>query len=375
MGLVGTILSLPYVLLFFGLWIMASLTRPLLYASLACLIVNPINAKRKLMLFVNTFNYMTKCNDKKWVEPDQPVFSVVHKVEKKTVIFFRHGESLWNETFNRGDRTKLQFHLNFLPGSIKAIFFEWFFLVTGQATSSWFYDSPLSEKGKKQAEGVQKFLRQDLQYSTPKEARYIRMMLGDPPDGEEDKKEGDGDDPNGSSSQLISSNLRRAISTMAIGLRDRLDKHLEGDDIMIMSELQEISFNPDALCITPAKGKCECTFTDPKYLKPIFDSQVNMSLHQGNKPINTNGLIRLNAFCESLFRDIKKENVICAGHSLWFRSFFRTFLPREFEHISKVKKLQNGACAGFVLEKKTTDTGVVYEIDPTTLTVVYGGFG
>jgi hypothetical protein len=281
MGLVGNILSLPYVVLFFALWILHSLARPVFYASIVCLLLNPFNAQRKLLLFFNAFHYMAKCNDKKWVEPDPHVFSVVNKVERKTIVFFRHGESLWNETFNKGDRTKFQFYLHFLPGAIKALFFEWFFLVTGQASSSWFYDSPLSDKGKRQAEGVREFLRQDLQYSTPKEARYIRLLLGDPPDGEEEKKESEGDAPRGASSQLVCSNLRRAISTMAIGLKDRLERRLEDDNILIMSELQEISFNPDALCITPAKGKLECTHTDPKYLKPIFDSRVDTSIHTG----------------------------------------------------------------------------------------------
>ena len=110
---------------------------------------------------------------------------------------------------------------------------EWYFMVTGQDRESWFYDSPLSDKGKGQAEGVRQFLRNDITYSTPKEARLIRLMLGDPVD---DKK----GNQSGSSSQLISSNLRRAISTLAIGMRDRLDRRLEGDSILILSQLQEI---------------------------------------------------------------------------------------------------------------------------------------
>lgn len=371
MGLVGTVFALPYLVLFFGLWIVASLVRPVFFASLVCLALNPISAKRKLALFYNTFLYMAKCNDKKWIEPESPRFSVVHKVEKKTLIFFRHGESLWNETFNKGDRSKFQFYLHFLPGSIKAFFFEWFFMVTGQANESWFYDSPLSEKGKKQAEGLRNFLRQDLQYSTPKEARLIRLMLGDPPDGE-DKK--DGKTSKRASSQLVSSNLRRAISTMVIGLRDRLNRKLEGDDILILPQLQEISFNPDALSILPPNTKLETTFTDPAYVKEVFENLIDTRLNTGNKPVTTNGLKRLNEFCTVLFRDIENENVIVGGHSLWFRSFFRTFLPKDFEHICKVKKLTNGSCAGFVLEKKTTDNGVFYEIDPSSLTVIYGGF-
>lgn len=97
-------------------------------------------------------------------------------------------------------------------------------------------------------------------------------------------------------------------------------------------------------------------------------------MHTGNKPVATNGLKRLQDFCRVLFEDVKKENVICAGHSLWFRSFFRTYLPKDFDHISKVKKIQNGGCVGFTLEKKTTDNGVFYGVVPSSIVVLYIGF-
>jgi hypothetical protein len=244
---------------------------------------------------------------------------------------------------------------------------EWYLMVTGQDRESWFYDSPLSDKGKMQAEGVRKFLQTDLTYSTPQEARMIRLLRGESPDGKKVTTEGP-------SSQLISSNLRRAISTLAIGVRDRLDRKLPGDNILILSQLQEISFNPDALSITPPKGKCEPTFTDPKFLKPIFATRIDTSMHTGNKPVNTNGLMRLQDFCNVLFDQVPKENVICAGHSFWFKYFFRTFLPRDYEHVSKEKKIRNGGCVGFTLEKKTTDNGVFYEVVPGSIVVLYIGF-
>jgi hypothetical protein len=278
---------------------------------------------------------------------------------------------LWNETFNRGERTKLSFFLFFLPNTIKAFVMEWYLMVTGQDRESWFYDSPLSDKGKMQAEGVRKFLRTDLTYCTPQEARMIRLLRGEPPDGNETTTTMTPQEP---SSQLTSSNLRRAISTLAIGVRDRIDRQLEGDNILILSQLQEISFNPDALCITPAKGTCEPTFTDPKFLKPIFDQRIDTSMHTGNKPVTTNGLIRLQEFCQVLFDEVKKDNVICAGHSLWFKYFFRTFLPRDYNHISKEKKIRNGGCVGFTLEKKSTDNGVFYEVVPGSIVVLYIGF-
>jgi hypothetical protein len=212
MTLLGAILVLPYMVVFFSMWLISSLTRPVSYATFLLLVLNPFAAKRKLALFLATARYMALCNDKTWKEPRAPKFSVVHKTETKTVIFLRHGESTWNETFNKGDRSKLNFYLQFLPNVVKAFVVEWYFMVTGQDSQSWFFDAPLSEKGKAQAEGVRKFLKTDLTYTTPREARLIRLMLGDPPDGEEGKKAG------GSSSQLVSSNLRRAISTLATGM-------------------------------------------------------------------------------------------------------------------------------------------------------------
>jgi hypothetical protein len=93
MGLIGSLFSLPYVVLFFAMWILSSLSRPLFYASLVCLALNPVAAKKKITLFITTFRYMAFCNDKKWKEPEPATFSVVNKVETKTVIFVRHGES------------------------------------------------------------------------------------------------------------------------------------------------------------------------------------------------------------------------------------------------------------------------------------------
>ena len=53
------------------------------------------------------------------------------------------------------------------------------------------------------------------------------------------------------SSIIVSSNLRRAISTVAAGFSERL-KHRPADKIMIVPSLQEISRNPDTLSVTPA---------------------------------------------------------------------------------------------------------------------------
>ena len=372
MFLLGTLFSFPYILLFYTSWVFASLLRPVVAVSLACVLSNPSAALRKGQLFVSTFTYLLFCKDKKWETPKEnpsSFFAKDAKCDKKTIIFVRHGESAWNETFNKGDRALSNFILYFIPNLIKAFAMEWYFWAAGHENESWFYDSPLSEKGRRQAESVQTFLKTNLEYTTPKEARLIRLMLGIP-EGKGEKKTG------GTSSQIVSSNLRRAIATIGIGFQDRFAQTGESqqDDMLILPALQEISRNPDALSITPPKGKVVPAWTDPKVLQNIYKNHADTRFHTGNKPVDSNGLKRMQEFCRIVFEDIEKEAVIAGGHSLWFRSFFRTYLPYETEHISKKNKLINGGVVGFTLQRIKKGESYHYMIDPTSIVVLHGGF-
>lgn len=98
-----------------------------------------------------------------------------------------------------------------------------------------------------------------------------------------------------------------------------------------------------------------------------------MSRHSGNKPINTNGLKRMDEFCDYVFT-LKEGHIICGGHSIWYRSFFRSYLPYSMDHIAKKKKIVNCGCVAVTLMKATTGNGVRYMIDPSSVRVVYGGF-
>ena len=368
MFFVGSILSLPYIVVFFGAWILASLLRPFIAVSLGCVLSNPSAALRKGQLFVSTVTYLIFCNDKTWKKPKDDPASFFKdkddkKIERKTIIFVRHGESAWNETFNKGDRPTLTFVLYFLPNLVKAAAMEWYFWCSGQANESWFFDSPLSDKGRGQAESIRTFLKTDLTYVTPKEADMIRLLLGD--------KE--------VSAQIVCSNLRRAIATVAIGFEDRFEKRYDKDNILILPALQEISRNPDALTITPAKGQVVLAWTDPRILSDIYKNNVDTSFHTGNKEVSSNGLKRMEEFCNIVFSDIPKKSIIVGGHSLWFRSFFRTYLPYTVDHVSKKKKLINGGIVGFTLQRiKVEDRGggpsYRYMIDPTSIAVLHGGF-
>lgn len=389
------IVSLPYIALFYGAWVVASLAQPIAFVSLLCLLAQPQSTIRKAKLLFNTLVYLLLCNDKSWTAPkedpesfflsDDVRKSEPTKIDKRTIIFVRHGESTWNDTFNRGDRSKVSFVLNFIPNLIFAALMEFFLFVSGRDTESWFYDSPLSYKGVNQAIGLRRFLQSTP--ATEKEADFIKLMLADDHTASSlghnkqngNKTAGRGENALVSpSSQLVSSNLRRAISTMALGFQDRLDKQLPDDSILIVPELQEISRNPDALSITPAGGELLPSWSDRDVphcdFDRVFSKQVDLSLNKGNKPVNTNGLKRLRAFCNLAFTNIERDIIIVGGHSLWFRSFFRTYLPRTFEHVSKKKKLVNGGCVSFTLKRVSMQGDFEYMIDPRSITVLYGGF-
>ena len=269
MTLATTILSTPTHLLFHTLWTLHSIRRPLLLISILCLLTNPAATLRKLKLIYLSLTYLILCQDKQWKVPkeDDPAdyfpqdlggnnhhvneetISTTSSYREKKIILLRHGESTWNDTFNPGDRNKFLFVLFFLPNLIKATMAELYYFVAGQDSESWFYDSPLSERGVGQAEGLRRFLKREkrrlLLGSSPSsshnnkvggEALAIQWLLGMENDGEK------------SSSMVVSSNLRRAISTAAIGLADRFASSTTTEDdaiIRLLPSLQEISRNPD----------------------------------------------------------------------------------------------------------------------------------
>lgn len=349
--LLGSLIAAPYELSFFSIWVVASLVRPVILVTALFVLARPKAALRKLELFTSTLQYITLCNDKKWKKPpDTTTFfdNATETITSKKIIFVRHGESTWNDTFNKGDRSTVSFIINFLPNLVYSVFMEWWFWISGESTESWFYDAPLSEKGRGQAEGIYKFLQNE--HFTPKEQEYVTFLK------------------NSDQSHVLSSNLRRAIATIGIGLRDRL----RTDPLQIAASLQEISRNPDALSITPPHGTVVAAWTDPYYLEDVYKI-CDTTKHTGNKPVKSNGLVRIQQFAKDSF-EYPKDCVIAAGHSLWFRSFFQTYLPHSASHVCKKKKLVNGGVVGFTLLKIHRDGKDHFKIDPSSITVLHGGF-
>jgi hypothetical protein len=71
MGVGAQLMALPYMLFWYGTWIISSITRPLILATFFCMACHPRAAKAKIILFVNTFRYLILSKDKKWKKSDE----------------------------------------------------------------------------------------------------------------------------------------------------------------------------------------------------------------------------------------------------------------------------------------------------------------
>ena len=111
--------------------------RAFILAILSILAWNLQVCIHKIKLAFQGILYLVFCNDKKWKKPEDPgkIFESelaggdsMNKVERKTIIFVRHGESTWNDTFNKGERSVVIFVLGWLPNLVKAVLYELYLL-------------------------------------------------------------------------------------------------------------------------------------------------------------------------------------------------------------------------------------------------------
>jgi len=267
----------------------------------------------------------------------------------KRIIFIRHGESEWNVVFNQWGHGKWK---TFPIRLSNAIIKEKELLHT---LDSVFIDSPLSKVGAHQATQLKSFIENESNSS-----RDIDILKG----------------ISDTTSVIASSNLRRAVSTCTISLWERLNRTQE--KIHILSSLQEVTFNIDGVSIAKphtapvlsevelnAIGKSASDFDSDIY----FDNSEN----DGDKPIKSVGLDRLNAFAKWCFT--REENVVIAGgHSLYFRYFFQTFLPQSSKHIGKKLKIANTGIVAFDLIEAEVDGELGYSVDENSITAIHIGF-
>eukprot|EP00475_Leptophrys_vorax_P028472 TRINITY_DN4119_c0_g1_i1.p1 TRINITY_DN4119_c0_g1~~TRINITY_DN4119_c0_g1_i1.p1 ORF type:complete len:346 (-),score=100.58 TRINITY_DN4119_c0_g1_i1:101-1138(-) len=271
-------------------------------------------------------------------QPNKPV---------KTIIFFRHGESVWNEVFNRG------FGPDFIGRLVNALVME---ASRALSCDSVLFDTPLSQLGLEQAAKLVEFLDKfELTGKDPRIDRAVSILRGE---SQEDVV-------------ITVSNLRRAIQTAAVGLSLRTRKG-KTDKYLIMSALQEMSRNVDTQSWLPPRqppnydlGVDHIVKVDPK----IFDGRFN----NGNKKINSKGCDRQKDFARWAFSQ-QQDVILVIGHSLWFKNFFKNFLPQFSLHESKKNKMVNCGVVVFDLQKGTQKGQDLFRIDQSSIKVVYGGF-
>ncbi|MDC3321455.1 hypothetical protein OAV88_02525 [bacterium] len=209
----------------------------------------------------------------------------------------------------------------------------------------------MSAEGETQAKDLASFLNSD---SNSKD-EWVRILRGER-----------------GSSVVVSSNLRRALATVFIGLYSRFEKY--GSKIFSISNLQEMSRNVDTVAVSPAHKLarlpvCERRYGSDGYV-PYFDS----SLNEGNKSPFRRAYKDMLAFNEWVFKR-NEDTIIVGGHSLWFKQYYRCFLPRNSDHESKKYKMVNAGAIGFELtcDSSKHSTGA-YRIDPSSMTTIYGGY-
>ena len=115
------------------------LLRPVLILICGMLLFNLPTLIYKARLFVKGILYLLFCNDKSWKKPQDPgaifgpLLSSGTVVQRKRIYFVRHGESTWNDTFNKGThRSLVVFIIGFLPGLAKALLYELYLVLSGK---------------------------------------------------------------------------------------------------------------------------------------------------------------------------------------------------------------------------------------------------
>eukprot|EP00484_Ammonia_sp_Unknown_P017962 CAMPEP_0197025478 /NCGR_PEP_ID=MMETSP1384-20130603/5802_1 /TAXON_ID=29189 /ORGANISM="Ammonia sp." /LENGTH=857 /DNA_ID=CAMNT_0042454011 /DNA_START=130 /DNA_END=2703 /DNA_ORIENTATION=+ len=193
------------------------------------------------------------------------------------------------------------------------------------------------------------------------------------------------------SSVVVTSNLRRAISTAVIALWDRFGANKEC--IHILPCLQELGMNVDTHTPileeqVPEVSNFEKTSKKLNVNKLTEFYQTRLKVEQANQSFGKKSLRenaqdtqqRLNFFCDWAFKknDAKGkpvQTIIACGHSHWMRAFFKNYLPKECQSMAAKRKLQNCGVVGFrMICHIHPDNKREYEIIDRSITPIYRGF-
>ena len=352
-----------------------SLTYVLLFTRKAFLRKMRIYLKASVHLFLSKekrdLRKMKEENDLEFAREDRIGSGCV--LEQKIEIYFvRHGESFWNYVFNRG------FNAWFPIRVMRGLFREMSAVL--KADDSFFVDAGLSDLGLLQVQRLRKFLNEvNDPFLKEEEARALRsrhvdILRADSIKGGKTIK-----------SILCTSNLRRAAHTGAIAFMDRFER--TNEKLFVRDDLQEMARNVDAYALAneafetiPYTGITNVA-KDRGTLKNILEKTVKYDCesYAGNKTLRRSGATDCLRFAHwatssSIPKDC--EAIIACGHSIYFKEFFKLFLPKESSHKAKTKKIVNCGIIAFELSKfEHKESGkIFYSIDEKTIESVYGGF-
>ena len=347
--------------------------------------VHPIqfgkNLIKKTRVYVLAVSHLVLSNEKKGLKALQKEMDFDEETMKsqstlkgtRTIYFLRHGESQWNYVFNRG--FGVSFPLRLARGLVMEL------MCLFNARNSFFVDAPLSDRGLEQVEELRKFLNKvndpfltDAEVAALR-SKHVDVLRADAAKGEKLSKK----------SIIVTSNLRRAAHTAAIAFMDRFERTKE--KLFVNDALQEMARNVDAFALAgeafdavPYTGITNVA-KDKGTLNTIVEETVKFDVESnaGNKGIGRRGAtdcLRFAHWATSPSAVPKEcEAIIATGHSIYFKEFFKLFLPSASKHDAKSKKIVNCGVIAFELKKYEHEKkGVFYSIDENSIETVYGGF-
>jgi len=299
-------------------------------------------------------------------------------IATRNIYLIRHGESIWNLIFNQSSVFTMPFRLLLSCICESILFCE---------SDSLFLDSPLSSHGLRQclelSSWVDGYGEGDHSLGTQEERKiFASIMRGCRP------------------ALFITSNLRRAISTLLLGwgsdMRKEDSKNFQEGNVLVTSTLQEATRNVDSYSLASPYGTQDACVMERAFLQQpmtrLYSRALMATYNKGNKSTNSTLACRQRDMLDLVFALENQSSlkpsmptadrfktteeslplVIC-GHSLYFRNLFRRYLRED--HISKERKILNTGIVKIQINLiKGTDHNHYYDIVPDSIKPLFRGF-
>jgi len=190
---------------------------------------------------------------------------------------------------------------------------------------------------------------------------------------------------------VVTSNLRRAISTAVISLWDRFSTTKEC--IHILPCLQELGMNVDTHTPILEAQVPQVSTLEKEYKKlnvskltEFYNSRLRVEQALGAlgkksmRETASDTVQRLKFFCDWAFKKVDDNGdpyntIIACGHSHWMRAFFKHFLPKDTTSMAGKMKIQNCGVVGFrMICTIGPENQREYQIIGKSITPIYRGF-